>query len=57
MRPRIKSRITFSTIEKKSVVLAALNKYSEPKTVTTPKNAVKCFGKWIDISDMPNHLK
>lgn len=57
MRPRMKSRITYSTIKKKSVVLAALSKYSEPKTAPTPKNAVKCFGKWVDISDMPAYLK
>lgn len=58
MRPRKGAKLIASTIEKKRLVLVALRKISGVKRPRIKAGTyIRCFGKLIDISDMPEWMK
>lgn len=58
MNACIKTKLVYSTVKKKAIVLTNLSKYRKAKRPRIKAGTyIKVFGKLIDVSNMPSSLK
>lgn len=58
MNACVKTKLVYSTVKKKAIVLTNLSKYRKAKRPRIKAGTyIKVFGKLIDVSSMPSSLK
>lgn len=58
MNACVKTKLVYSTVKKKAIVLTNLSKYRKAKRPRIKAGTyIKVFGRLIDVSNMPSSLK